>query len=229
MAKYVDAAKARIQEKVKFFRSVVSQASARSLNEADTRDIVKAVLGDVLGYDPFFEVTGEFAVKGQYADFAVKFEDQVQFFVEVKSIGTKLDSKHIFQVIGYAANHGVEWAVLTNSDQWIVYRLFVGDTKQAEPLVDFSFSSLKDSDLISLFYLFSKEGFRQRALESHWKDSLATKPKSVARSLLTDAVLNELRKEIYRSSKLTVTIDQLRSVLVNEVFRGDLSDLVKEQ
>lgn len=46
------------------------------------RDIVKAILGDVLGWDPFFEVTGEYSVKGQYA---------------VKSIDMKLDEKHLYQ------------------------------------------------------------------------------------------------------------------------------------
>jgi len=81
MAKYVDAAKQRISDNLRRFTKIIEQAKNRGVNEADTRDIVKAILGDVLGYDPFFEVTGEYSVKGQYADIPGRFSSIKRVFV----------------------------------------------------------------------------------------------------------------------------------------------------
>ena len=153
--KYLDDAESRISSNVRKFQQIVTQAKSRGVNEADTRDIVKAIIAELLGFDPFFEVTGEFSIKGQFADFAVKQGDNILFFVEVKSIETKLDEKHLFQVIGYAANYGVEWAVLTNANRWIVYRLFSGDEKRTEVVVDIDLSdigefSLSPQDLVRM-------------------------------------------------------------------------------
>ena len=155
--KYVDDASSRIQSTIKKFQNIVGQAKQRNLNEADTRDIVKAMISDLLGFDPFFEVTGEFSIKGQYADFAIKSNDSILFFTEVKSIDTKLDEKHLFQVIGYAANHGVEWAVLTNAERWVVYRLFAGEEKKTEVVLDFNVLTGSALEIRDNFLRFSKE------------------------------------------------------------------------
>jgi len=224
MAKYADLARERIRTKLKSFANIVQQAKTRNLNEADTRDIVKAMLGDLLGVDPFFEVTGEFSVKGQYADFAVKFADRIQYFVEVKSIDTKLDEKHLFQVIGYAANHGVEWAVLTNADEWRVFRLFAGDERRTELLFSVSMSGDTLADLIEKFFNFSKEGFRQRALESYWVNHQALAPLKVAELLVGDAMVTALRKEIARQGKVRVDDETVKELLLHQILRGDIVD-----
>lgn len=198
------------------------------MNEADTRDIVKAMIGDILGYDPFFEVTGEFSIKGQYADFAVKAEDNaIRFFVEVKSIDTKLDDKHLFQVIGYAANHGVEWAVLTNADAWHVYRLFAGQERKTERVLCIQLSSTPSAELVEHFFMFSKEGFRQNALHSLWSNLQALNPQRIAATLCEEAVITALRREVQKDAGMRLNDEAIRTVVLNQVIRGDLADLIK--
>lgn len=225
--KYLDDAAARIQANLKKFSNIVSQAKSRNINEADTRDIVKAMMHELLGFDPFFEVTGEFSIKGQFADFAVKSADSILFFTEVKSIDTKLDEKHLFQVIGYAANHGVEWAVLTNADRWVVYRLFAGDEKRTQVVLDFSMSSASPSELKESFLQFSKEGFRQGLLLTKWTNLQALHPSKVSALLCSQPVLALLRKEIQKQSSLKTTDDVLHDIILNQVLRGDLADELK--
>jgi len=225
--KYLDDAASRIQSNLKKFSHIVAQAKTRNINEADTRDIVKAMMHELLGFDPFFEVTGEFSIKGQYADFAVKIADSILFFTEVKSIDTKLDEKHLFQVIGYAANHGVEWAVLTNADQWIVYRLFAGDEKRTQVVLDFSMSSATPAELKEAFLQFSKEGFRQGLLVSRWTNMQALHPSKISALLCSEPVLTLLRKEIQKQSTLKTTNEVLNDIILNQVLRGDLADEMK--
>lgn len=226
--KYIDDASVRINSNLKKFQNIVAQAKSRSLNEADTRDIVKAIISDILGFDPFFEVTGEFSIKGQFADFAVKSGESILFFTEVKSIETKLDEKHLFQVIGYAANHGVEWAVLTNSDRWIVYRLFAGEEKRTEVVLDFHLSSSSPTELTENFLKFSKEGFKQSLLKAHWQNLQALAPRRVAEILVSDLVASVVRKEIAKQSGLKVTDQVVQEIVLNQVIRGDISDELKQ-
>jgi predicted type IV restriction endonuclease len=226
--KYLDDAKARVQSQLKKFIQIVNQAKQRNLNEADTRDIVKAMISELLGFDPFFEVTGEFSIKGQFADFAVKTGEQIKFFVEVKSVDTKLDEKHLFQVIGYAANHGVEWAVLTNADRWVVYRLFSGDDKRTETILDFTLTGEKgQTSPAECFLMFSKEGFRQSLLHGHWTNLQALHPLRIASMLCSPEVNYVLRREIQKASGIKFSEEAICNIVLNQVLRGDLADQIK--
>ncbi|HLP00295.1 MAG TPA: hypothetical protein VK171_16980 [Fimbriimonas sp.] len=223
----MDEAEARIKSQVKRFEKIISVAATKGVNEADTRDIVKAVAADILGFDPFFDVTGEFSVKGQFADFAVKIEEAIKFFIEVKSVGTKLDEKHLYQVIGYAANHGVEWAVLTNSDRWIVYRLFAGSEKRTTVVFDVSVSSSSTAELIACFLAISKEGFKQNLLATRWESVEALAPKKIAEIAISQPVLQVIRRELQKATGFRASEETLSEILVNRIFRGDVADGIK--
>jgi predicted type IV restriction endonuclease len=229
MAKYVDVAKQRISEGIRKYTKIIEQAQKRGVNEADTRDIVKAILGDVLGYDPFFEVTGEYSVKGQYADFGVKLGDQIRFFVEVKSIGTKLEDKQMFQIIGYAANQGHDWGILTNGDTWNIYRLFAGADKGTELVASISLTDgqLPPREKVERFFMVSKEGFRQNALAEHWSRVQVLNPLRIAEKLCEEKVLKAIRTEVQRGAGFEVSMETICSVMLNQVIRGDLSDKIK--
>lgn len=229
MAKYVDAAKQRISEGIRKYTRIVEEAKKRSVNEADTRDIVKAMLGDILGYDPFFEVTGEYSVKGQYADFGVKEGDRIRFFVEVKSVGTKLEEKQMFQIIGYAANQGHDWGVLTNADTWRVYKLFTGGDKGTELVTSISLTDPQTTqrEVVEQMFLISKEGFRQNALVEHWNKMEALNPAKIAEKLCEERVLLAIRTEVQKEVNFRLTTDAICSVILNQVIRGDLADKIK--
>ena len=79
--KYEIKAKNRIRQKLKKFPDIIQRAESEGFNESDTRTIVKEILSEVLGYDKFFEITSEFEVKGHYADFAIKLDGKVKFFI----------------------------------------------------------------------------------------------------------------------------------------------------
>src|SRR5206468_2478634 len=95
-------------------------------NEGDTRLLVTDFLCDALGFDKFSDLTTEYQVKGEFADYGLRIDKQLVAFIEVKRVTTKLSTKHLRQVEMYAVNEGVEWVILTNGVEWQVYHLTGG-------------------------------------------------------------------------------------------------------
>lgn len=127
MAIYQDKAKGRISRGIHKYKSVAQKARVSGAKESDTRMIVSSVVSEVLGWDAFDNLTGEFRIKGNFADFVIRRDGRRdgKYFViiEVKAITRELSEKHLYQAVSYAANQGVEWVILTNGADWQLYRV----------------------------------------------------------------------------------------------------------
>jgi len=102
------------------------------LKELPTRMIFIDVLLQALGWDVRNpdEVEVECpTIDGKSVDYALKIDRKPVLFLEAKPLNDPLtDVKSITQVVGYAANAGVEWCVLTNGVTYKVYH----STEKAE-------------------------------------------------------------------------------------------------
>ena len=156
---------------------------ARDANEGDTRLLVTDFLCDAFGYDKYEELTTEYQVKGEFADYGVRLDKQLVAFIEVKRCTTKLSAKHLRQVTSYAVNEGVEWMWLTNGACWHVYHLTGGLPIQVDLAleIDLLADEPVTSKVDALFYL-TRESFRRRQMDELWQAKRATSPTSLARS-----------------------------------------------
>jgi len=98
----------------------------QGLKETPTRTIIIDVLLEALGWhvrEPD-QVELEYpTVDGKSVDYALKLNNSPVILVEAKALGDTLDDvKAITQVVGYAANNGIIWCILTNGVLWRVYR-----------------------------------------------------------------------------------------------------------
>jgi predicted transport protein len=102
------------------------------LKEYPTRTIFIDTMLYSLGWDVRDpdDVQLEFpTVDGKSVDYALKLNNRPVAFIEAKCLNDPLtDVKAITQVVGYAANAGVEWCILTNGINYRVYR----STEKAE-------------------------------------------------------------------------------------------------
>jgi predicted transport protein len=98
----------------------------RSLKETPTRTIVIDPLLESLGWDVRDpdEVQLEYpTVDSKSVDYALLLNSKPALLVEAKALDDPLnDVKGITQVVGYAANDGIVWCVLTNGVVWKIYR-----------------------------------------------------------------------------------------------------------
>ncbi len=222
LLKHTEPARSRIQDGLKKYSRIVAQARQRGMNEQDTGDIVKAMLGDMLGYDPFFDVTAEISVRGPNADHAVQMDGRLQFLLNIKSVALTPNASHLLRLTGSSAPVYAEWVVLTNADTWICYRLGVGVDRHAEPVFQVSLLDARPSEeKIELFFLLSKEGMQMESLRRHWEQTRVLHPARLAALLLSEDVLNLLRREIQRTASHRVDRETLYEILTRDVLRAD--------
>lgn len=217
----------RIATCVKRYQGILNAIQKKDISEADTVTVINDILADVCGYDKYHEVTSQYAIRGTHVDLAVKVNDSIRFLVEVKAIGIELKDIHVKQAIDYAANEGIEWVVLTNGAVWRVYKVHFGQPIEKILVceVDLIALSAKSNEILECFGNLSREGFSQDTMADLLHEKQIKNKFTIAALLLTDDVLDDLRKEIRRlSSGVRVDVDFLRALLNSEIIKRDLID-----
>jgi len=212
----------RVRSFVRKFNKPLQDLAARDANEGDTRLLITDFLCDALGYDKYEDLTTEYAVKGDFADYGVRIDKQLVAFIEAKRVSQKLGLRHLRQVQMYAVNEGVEWMILTNGQVWQAYHLTGGlpvvvDLALEIDLLGDTGPSAK-ADL--LFYL-SKEAMKRHFMDDLWKTKAATCPKALAAVLLSDSVIDSVRREVCRQSGVNADTKEILRLLRTEVLRPE--------
>ena len=218
---------ARIAAQMKRYQGVLNAIQKKDISEADTVTVINDILADVCGYDKYHEVTSQYAIRGTYVDLAVKVDDDIRFLIEVKAIGIELKDIHIKQAVDYAANEGIEWVVLSNGAMWRVYKVHFGQPIEKILVceVDLIALSPKSDEILECFGNLSREGFSKVTMADLLHQKQVTNKFTVAALLISDDVLDDLRREIRRlGSGVKVDVDYLRSLLTNEIIKRDLID-----
>ncbi len=217
----------RLVAGLKRFQPVLAAAKSRDVGESDTVTIVKDMLGEVFGYDKYSEVTSEFAIRGTYCDLAIKLEGTLQTLIEVKAIGMELKDLHVKQAVDYAANQGVDWVLLTNGVSWRVYHIIFAKPIDQELVIDIDFCALNsrsDAD-VELLYLWCKEGWQRSVLGEYHTHKQALSRFFIGAMVLTDPVLEVLRRELRRvSPDVRIETEQIRAVMAAEVIKRDVME-----
>lgn len=225
MSKIPTKVSARLNAGVKRFQSILDGARARDVSEADTVTIVKDLLGEVLGYDKYSEVTSEHQIRGTYCDLAVKLDGKLAWLIEVKAAGIELKDGHVKQAVDYAANQGCEWVALTNGHRWLVFRVIFGKPIDQNLIADINLQSInprKESDL-HLLWVLSKEGWQRSHLNDYAAQQEALSRYTVGALLTTDGVLAVIRRELRRlNPDARIDVDQLSAVLQDQVIKREV-------
>jgi predicted type IV restriction endonuclease len=215
----------RIVTSLKKFQPIIQSAKTRDVNESDTVIIVTDMMSDLFGYDKYSELTSEFAVRSTYCDLATKIDGHVQCLIEVKAVGTELKDNHTKQAVDYAANQGIEWVALTNGEFWKIYKVTFTKPIGQELVIEFnilSFNHKKPQDIEALFLL-AKEGFQKSALGEFSAQRQALNRFWIAAMLLTDSVLDVVRRELRRMSPdVRIDTEQIKAVMVQEILKRDV-------
>jgi hypothetical protein len=215
--KWEQNAKTRVSTGLKKLIKPTLMLKEKDAAEADTRHLVTDLLVDVLGYDKYDNLTAEFAVKGDWADYGIRIDKQLQAFIEVKRIAQKLSASHLKQVESYALKEGVQWAILTNAQVWQAYHVMPVKGQQSEVTlifeVDILDENLKPSTKTDLMFLISKEGLSKGRLADYLSAQNAISPKTLKPIFLSDDVLLAVRKEIKRKTKFNVELKDLKQAV----------------
>jgi hypothetical protein len=216
----------RIIAGLKKYPKIVVAARDRDINEADTVVIVTDFLSEVLGFDKYSgEITTEFSIRGTYCDLAVKVDGKVLYLLEVKAIGLALKEGHLRQAVHYAADHGVDWVVLTNGATWNIYKVRF-EKPIAHELVfslDIASAQPRDGDTIERLFLLSKEGLAKSAIDAFREQKQACNPLLVGAVLMSEPIVTVLRRELRRiSPNARIDDEEVLNVMRNEVLKREI-------
>jgi hypothetical protein len=217
--KWETEARDRLKAAIRRFSKPLADLVARDAYEGDTRLLVTDFLCDGLGFDKYADLTTEYQVKGEFADYGVRIDRELVAFIEVKRVATKLSTRHLRQVEMYAVNEGVEWIILTNGAVWQVYHITGG----LPVVIDLSL----EVDLLGdeppgqkagqLFYL-TRESLKKRQIDELWKAKRATSPASLAQVLVSDPVAEAIRKELWRQTGHRIETAEITRLLTETVL-----------
>ena len=217
----------RITAGIKRFQPILASAKSRDVGESDTVTIVVDMLADIFGYDKYSEITSEHAIRGTYCDLATKIDGVLQLLIEVKAIGLELKESHVKQAVDYAANQGVDWAVLTNAVAWRVYKVTFAKPIDQELVIDIDFSTLnpRNAKDVESLYLLCKEGWIKSVLGEFHTQKQALNRFFLGALLMSDPILQVLRRELRRiSPDVRVDTNEILSVLTSEVIKRDVTE-----
>ncbi|MEV5552414.1 hypothetical protein AB0L44_02055 [Nonomuraea wenchangensis] len=215
-------ARDRVRAAIRRYSKPLTDLIARDANEGDTRLLITDFLCAGLGYDKYDDLTTEYQVKGEFADYGIRIDKQLVAFIEVKRCSQKLNAKHLRQVQMYAVNEGVEWMILSNGQVWQAYHMTAGLpvvidlALEVDLLSDTGLSAKTDA----LFYL-TKEAFKRRLIDDLWRARAATSPKSLAQVILSDVVTDAIRKELRRQTNHNADVGEIHRILRSEVLRPE--------
>jgi predicted type IV restriction endonuclease len=199
-------ARLQIKTGIKALKKPLADLIAKDAVEADTRLYITDFMERVLGYDKYSNLTAEYAVSGDWADYGVKIDGNLIAFIEAKRIGQKLSDKHLKQVQTYAVNEGVDWLILTNAKQWQVYHLKAeGLPIQTDLVIDFDLVDTSPKEIESALFYLHFVAMKKRVIVDLWKRVEATSEPKVLKAILSPNVIREIRLSLVKQTGCKVT------------------------
>ncbi|MBP8303156.1 MAG: hypothetical protein KBE04_03405 [Phycisphaerae bacterium] len=178
---------------IEALRAQLERHRHAGLKEYPTRTIFIDPLLEALGWDVRDpdEVELEYPTVDQKSvDYAMKINRKAVFLLEAKQLTDNLDDvKSITQVVGYAANDGIEWCVLSNGVRYKVYK-----------------ASERVSAPDKLLFEVSIDPRHSSGLSIH---EIATQLNRLSRDSMAEGVLDRLGAEIFTTGKVRKALDRL--------------------
>ena len=220
-----DNAKQSIKAGIRKFSKPLGELVSRDANEGDTRLLITDFLCEALGYDKFEDLTTEYAVRYEFADYGIRINKQLIAFIEVKRAAQQLSSKHLRQVETYAVKEGLEWLILTNGQMWQVYHVTAATGRPVQTELLFETDLLGDetpAKKTDKLFLIHREALKKNAIADEWRKRAATSPTAIARALVSESVVDAIRKEIRSHTRFNADGGDLERLIRTEVVRSGL-------
>jgi len=210
--------KRKLLSSIKKYRKKYLIGKYSELDESGTRLMINSLLTDVLGFTGIEEVKTEYMIRGTYADYVIQVNGKRYFIVEVKAMGLELSQKHLRQAVNYAANEGIEWALLTNGKRLDFYRIIFDKPIDSRKMFSIDLSDVKQFRVAveNLQYI-TKQLILRKGLEHLWDKCAALEPSNISRLLYSKYIINFLRRQLRKTHKSKFSDDEIKGVVTRVI------------
>jgi hypothetical protein len=97
--------------------------------------------------------------------------------------------------------------------------------RQVQTQLSFEVDLLGDetpTQKIEKLFLIHREAFKKNVITDDWRGKAATSPSAIAQSLLSESVVDAIRKDIRARSKFNADVRDLTELLKKDVIRAEL-------
>jgi len=217
-----------IRTALRRYTKLFADAARDGIQEADTVTRLIRFFEDVLGYDPFDEITREHAVKSTYVDLALTIDGQVKLLVEAKAAGSSLREAYTQQAQNYAANLGVPWVLLTNGCQFILYRVELEGAIETWGLFDINIVDGDPTESAKMLALIHRKAMaRGKELEEFWHYTKSLAPEVLLKALCAESVIRAIRKELRNLTDHLLPVDDVFEALKALIAGAGSADIHK--
>ncbi len=187
-------------------------------NESGTRLMINDFLKDILGFVGLDEIKTEYMIRGTYADYVVQIKGKRYFIVEVKEMSIELSSKHLRQVINYAANEGVDWALLTNGKNFELYKVIFAKPINSRKVFSLDLSKKENlKEAANCLQYMTRELLLKRGLEYLYNKTTALNVINFSKLLYAKPIINNLRKQLKKICKNRFSDQEITSAITRAV------------
>lgn len=178
---------------IESLRAQIERHRRRGLKEYPTRTILIDPLLQALGWDVRDPDVVELeypTIDGKSVDYALKINRKPVLLIEAKQLADPLeDVKAIMQAVGYAANDGIDWCVLTNG---VRYKVYSTSERAAAPE--------------KLLFEVSLDPHDSQGLSAQ---QVADQLSRLSRESMARGILDDLGEEVFTTAKVRKALDQL--------------------
>src|SRR3989338_4547026 len=166
----------------------------QEVDEAATRLMINSFLNEVLGFASLDEIKTEYMIRWTYADYVIQIKGKRYFIVEAKGMGVELSEKHLRQAVNYAANEGIEWALLTNGRSFELYKILFEKPIDSRKVFSIDLSNpVQLKTATDYFQYLTKDLIVKKGLESLWRRTSALDAGSLSRLLYAKPIIGNLK------------------------------------
>lgn len=221
-----------IKNKTASIRRSCNKGIAQNLNESDTRiNVINKILEEALGWEFGKDIDTESPSKIDHVklgscDYVINYKGKPYMVIEAKQINKRLNEDVLQQANLYAMIKQIKWIVLTNGNEWKVYRLTFEYHKNENPrpiankvfetkfVTNEEETPAKKKNRIEKLYLLSKEAQKKQELEEYYNLHQVYKSENLVQRILSKEVLDRIRVAIRRDTSFNVTNKEIaRNIL----------------
>ncbi|MBO7656913.1 MAG: type I restriction enzyme HsdR N-terminal domain-containing protein [Alphaproteobacteria bacterium] len=198
----------------------------KKVNETETIKVVNDILFELFGYDKYNDITSEYITPNGRCDLAIRNSGKngkIYMFIEVKKVTAPLNDNHIEQAVEYGRDGGVKWVVLTNAEDWKVYKIENNKKKNVFEfnLLKLNLKNQKESEKI---YAISKLGREKSVIEEIYSINKTNNKYVIAAILNRPETYKNIRRLIrkYLDKTAKITESEIEDYITNHIMQSDV-------
>jgi len=217
----------RVRRGIKKYGKFFADAKATKKSEADIGGLVFMMMEEVFGYDKTSEITAEYRIRAQFADYAIKLSGKPVILVELKGSTVRLTQNHLLQVSAYAMQLGIEWVVLCNGLVWQLFHISRTTPLEEDAVFECDLSEGAKQGTVEKLCALTREYVIRGEPRKIYEKVQAVRPQNLLRCLYTEPVLREMRRNLKANTGYKADIDELRDLIDQHLLRPELVGKVK--